>query len=277
MNSRKLAGAGAAAVGAVTAVTALLLGSSAAVAAEQHGRPDSAYGISASGLVTVSPVPSVESRDGEPVSKKLVELGSVRRGLGAGVFSVDAQAGKAETSVAQLRLLGLLKADLVHTYCADADGGLDIVNGEVLGTKLPEHPLRDQVIDASPLVRVTLGDRTPHDDGALTVTGIELTLLPAGGDGARALTSAEKAALPDLAGLLGTAAPQAKTVGDVMKMVAAHVPGIDSGRGAQTVTVGSATCNREDGPKDEPAADGDDAVPAAPAPAIVHANLPVTG
>ena len=69
MNTKKLAGAGAAAFSAATAVTALLLGSSVAVA--QEAAPDSAYALSASGLLKIDPVTYVESTDGNHVEGQL--------------------------------------------------------------------------------------------------------------------------------------------------------------------------------------------------------------
>jgi hypothetical protein len=285
VNGKKLAGAGVAAVGAATAAAALLFGSTAAVA-DEAGPDSSAYGISASGLITVDPIPYVESRDGKPAHDELLKLAPADD-LSVGVLTVDAKPGAATASVARVNVLGLLKADLVTTSCKGGDGALEIIKGSVLGTKLPENPIAGQKIDVSPLLTVTLGDQTRNPDGSLTVTGIELTVLPGRDDPKAPLTSDEKAALPGL-DKLGLPVPaDASTVGDVLGGLTGTLTG---GRAVQTVTIGSATCGWYDEHGDGPAGDdhGDDAGPSAPAPEpaatpeapkpeIVKADLPVTG
>lgn len=275
VNSKKLAGAGAAAIGAATAVTVLLLGSTAASA--QETRPDSAYGLAASGLVTINPTPYVES-DGDPVSDELLGLGV--GGIGARVLTVEAGGGAAESKVTELEVLDLLKADLVRTYCDEGTGGLQIVGGKVLGVSLPETPLSGQTIEVSPLLKLTLGEKTPNSDGSVTVTGIELSVLPdAQANRGEELTSEERQSLPLLGNLLGADLGQtAGTVGEVVDQLRGALgSALDVDGAVQTVTVGSATCSPVD--QDEPEADeptGDD-VPEAPKPEIVKADLPVTG
>lgn len=274
MNRKKLAGAGAVAIGAATAVTALLIGSTAAVA-EEGGPASSAYGIAASGLLQIAPVPSVESTDGEPVHDELLRLGPDKN-LSAGLLTVDALGGAARTSVADVDVQGLLEADLVTTSCQDGKGALEIVNGSVLGRQLPRHPVRGQVIDLAPLLRLTLGDETRNADDSITVTGIEVTVLPGHADRNAPLTDEQKKALPGLADLLGVPLPPAPTVvGDVLDPLAPV-----GGHALQKITIGSATCGAgEQAEEPQPASD-EPAPPAgdeAPRPEIVQADLPVTG
>lgn len=277
--------AGAAAVGAATAVTALLIGSTAAVA-DETGPTSSAYGISASGLLTINPTPFAESKDGEPAHDQLLKLEPTKN-LSVGVLTVDALGGAARTSVAEVDLLGLIKADLITTSCKDGRGALEIVNGSVLGTKLPSHPISGQKIDVSPLLTVTLGDETRNDDDSITVTGIELTVLPGTTDREAKLTGEERSALPGLSGLLGTPLPAAPaTVGDVLDSLSGPLAGDHA---VQVVTIGSATCGAQHGVDNGPGDDDEHAgtptseapAPAAgdeaPKPEVVEANLPVTG
>ncbi len=270
--------AGAAAVGAATAGTALLIGSSAAVA-DETGPASSAFGISASGLLRISPTPFVESNDGEPAHDQLLEL-KPTKDLSLGVLTVDALGGAARTSVATVNLLGLIKADLITTSCKDGEGALEIVNGSVLGQKLPEHPIAGQQIDVSSLLTLTLGNQTRNKDDSITVTGIELTVLPGQTDRNEKLTSEEKSSLPVLGSLLGVQLPvAASTVGDVLDSLTGTLVG---DRTVQTVTVGSATCGawHQDEHADEPASDAPAPPTAddeAPKPEVVEANLPVTG
>jgi len=308
VNTKKLAGVGAAAFTAATAVTALLLGSTAAVA--QEAASDSAYALSASGLLNIDPISYVESPDGNAAENQLVGIGDVlgehQSAIGVGVLTAEARGGASETSVTKVNLLQLLRADLVRTYCEDGDGGMEIVRGTILGRDLPETPVPSQVLDVSPLVKLTLNDQVRHEDGSLTVTGIELTVLPgAGEDLDRELTSDERAALPELTGLLGTDLPAVNTVGDVVNGVTDGLGvQVDPSRPVQTITVGSATCSAgDDGDGDGNGNgdgdgdgngngngndDGDDngdagaatevaAVGTAPKPEVMDASLPVTG
>jgi hypothetical protein len=305
VNTKKLAGVGAAAFTAATAVTALLLGSTAAVA--QEAASDSAYALSASGLLNIDPISYVESPDGNAAENQLAGIGDVlgehQSAIGVGVLTAEARGGASETSVTKVNLLQLLRADLVRTYCEDGDGGMEIVRGTLLGRDLPETPVPSQVLDVSPLVKLTLNDQVRHEDGSLTVTGIELTVLPGAGENLdRVLTSDERAALPELTGLLGTELPAVNTVGDLVNGVTEGLGvQVDPSRPVQTITVGSATCSAGDGDgngdgngngDDDGNGNGDDngddngdadkaaevaAVGAAPAPQVMDASLPVTG
>jgi hypothetical protein len=306
VNRKKLGGAGAVAIGAATAVTALLVGSAVAAADEAHPS-SSAYGISASGLLTINPTPYVESTDGERAHDQLLKL-EPSKDLALGVLTVDAGDGAATTSVAKVNLLGLIRADLVTTSCKDGRGALEIINGSILGQRIPEHPISGQSIDLSPLLSVTLGDETRNADDSITVTGIEVKVLPGNTDRNEKLTGSQKAALPALGNLLGRPMPASPTsAGDVFDALSGLTGG---GKTLQTVTIGSATCGAgQDGPggeepptggeppTDEPASDGpasdgpasdehgsgehgsgdQPGTDEAPAPEVVQANLPVTG
>ncbi|HEY0812541.1 MAG TPA: choice-of-anchor P family protein [Pseudonocardia sp.] len=259
-------------------VGTLVVSATSAVADEPARRPDSAFGVGASGLVPIEPVPSVVSHDGTRVQKSLL-----RTELGTGVFTVSAQQGRAEASVASLNLAGLLRADQVRTWCADGSGGMDIIDGAVLGTPLPRNPIGNDTVSVSPLVKVELNHQIAHDDGTLTVEGLALTVLPGAPAPSRLLTAPEKAALPGL-DTLGLHVPAAaSTVADVL----AAVPSA-----GQKIVVGSVTCGRiADQQQTEPGQQAEpeqqqaeqeperpvDAAPAAPKPRIVKAHLPVTG
>ncbi|MDT7576814.1 MAG: hypothetical protein QOH17_3147 [Pseudonocardiales bacterium] len=260
-----------ASVGAVVSavlVGVLVGGATTAVADESDARPASAYGIGASGLVPIEHVPSVVATDGEPVNKSLS-----RTDLGTGVFTVSAQEGRAEAAVANLNLAGLVRADLIRTWCADGSGGLEIADGAVLGLPLPRNPLGNDSVAVSSLVKVELNHQVVHDDGTLTVEGLTLTVLPGAPAPTRLLTAPERAALPGL-GALGLHVPAAATtVADVL----AAVP-----TGGQTFVIGSATCGAlpHQAPVEEQEQQEEHHVgapPAAPKPRIVTAHLPVTG
>lgn len=275
--------AGAAAIGAATAAAALLIGSTTAGADEPAG--SSAYGIAASGLLPVPPTPHAEWDGGEPVREQVIGLSESNRNTGfvvsARVLTADASEGAAESSVADVVVADVLRAKLVRTYCEDGEGGLRIVEGSILGTELPDTSVPSEEIDASPLLSVTLNEQERGDDGALTVRGIVLRILPgAGGDLDRSLTADEQAGLPALGDLLGTELPPTLTS---PRAVADELGGIGRPGGAggalQTVIIGSSTCGGEADKDDEDhdAPEEIEKLPEAPAPEIVEADLPVTG
>lgn len=278
------AGVGAVAIVGATAVAALVLGTSTAAAGE--ARPSSAYGLSTSGALHIDPIPSVVSRDGTLVRDELLGLSKVpgagAAGITAGLFTVQAERGRAETSVAQLNIPGLLRADLVRTSCVNGKGRLQIVNGSVLGHRLPADSESNNTIDISPLLRVSIGEETRHEDGTTTVTGIKVELLPSAGTNLdRRLTDNERNALPALGGLLGIELAPSGTARGLVDQ-------LDLSSALQAVTIGSATCGvvtevvDRGGPEEGDTTDvvignaPDDDVPEAPEPTIVVADLPVT-
>jgi hypothetical protein len=182
VRNKKIVGAGV----AVAASAALLLAASPAFA-DEESFVDSAYAFSASGLLDIGPLPAgVESTDGEPVGKEVIGLGgrtsdAEANGIFVGVLNASAEAGRSEASVARVELLDILRADVIRTHCEDADpdlSGLQIINGTLLGQPLPKTPLPSTEINLSPLATATLNDQVRNADGSLTVTGVELKVLP---------------------------------------------------------------------------------------------------
>jgi hypothetical protein len=305
VNTKKLARA--AAVGAVTSVTALLLGTTPALA-QDDSFPDYAFGLAATGALKINPLPYVESPDGEQAEDQLLGIGDVlgehEDDIALGVLTAEARGGHAETAVTELNLLDLLRADLVRTWCDDGEGGLEIVNGTLLGKPLPDTSVPGTKVDLSPLLTLTLNDQRRNSDGSLTVTGIELTVLPGANNPDEELSDEEKAALPALSSLLGAPLDLgANTVGDVLDGVNGAL-GTDVALGSplQTITIGAANCHEDGGDGgngdgdngDGDNGDGDNSdgkgadngdgkgadngdVKAAPAPTVVAAALPVTG
>ncbi|MGH3916371.1 MAG: hypothetical protein ACRDTC_23625, partial [Pseudonocardiaceae bacterium] len=133
MISRKLAGAGAAGIGAATAVAALLLGTVSGSAADEPTA--SAYGLSAEGLLPIDPTPQVQSPpDGE---EALVELPSP---LGVGVLKVTAAGNTSSATAVDLDIADLLQAQIIEATCDDGVGDVSILGGDLAGTALPSDP-----------------------------------------------------------------------------------------------------------------------------------------
>lgn len=290
---------------AATTITALLLGATPAVA-QPDEFPDQAYALGASGLIDIPPTPYVRASDGEPVSDDLLSIGAEELGLSVSALTVAAEAGRAETSVADLQVAGLLTADVVRTSCVSGPdgpvGGIEIVNGSVLGTPLPRTPLPETEIDLSPVLNLRLNAQGRNSDGSLTVHGLQLILLPDGRDvpSDAPLEPAARPALDLVAGLLDVDLPaDIGTAGELLEVLG---PITDR----QVVVVGHATCSDVDDsarpePDTEPTPAADDEpeatedsdepdaelpdletapvgdLPWAPAPTVVTASLPVTG
>jgi hypothetical protein len=313
VKTKKLAGA--AAVGAVTAVTTLLLGATPAFAQDSDSKGDSAFALSASGLLDINPISQVKSVDGTLVHDELLSIGDVageyEDDLALGLLTAEAESHRAETVVKEVNLLGILKADVIRTWCDNGEGGLQIINGSVLGQKLPDTSVPGKDLDVSPLVKLSLNDQKRNTDGSLSVTGIKLTVLPAPevAEKEEKLSAQEKAALPVLGDLLGKELPvNTDTVGGLV----GELGGLATGGDLQTITVGNATCqeggaasgsddsaddgkssndddaNGDDDGKSDNGDDNDDkggkdddsdvkSAGAAPAPSVVKAALPVTG
>ncbi|TWF76867.1 hypothetical protein FHX44_112765 [Pseudonocardia hierapolitana] len=313
MKTKKLAGA--AAVGAVTAVTTLLLGATPAFAQDSDSKGDSAFALSASGLLDINPISQVKSVDGKLVHDELLSIGDVageyEDDLALGLLTSEAESHRAETVVKEVNLLNILKADVIRTWCDNGEGGLQIINGSVLGQKLPDTSVPGKDLDVSPLVKLSLNDQKRNTDGSLSVTGIKLTVLPAPevADKEEKLSTQEKAALPILGDLLGKELPvNTDTVGGLV----GELGGLATGGDLQTITVGNATCQEggaasgsDDSADDGKSSNDDDAngdddgksdngddndgkggkdddsdvksAGAAPAPSVVKAALPVTG
>ncbi|GAA0941470.1 hypothetical protein [Pseudonocardia zijingensis] len=314
MKTKKLAGA--AAVGAVTAVTTLLLGATPAFAQDDDSTGDSAFALSASGLLDINPISQVESTDGALVHDELLSIGDVagkyEDDLSLGLLTSEAESHRAETVVKEVNLFDILRADVIRTWCDNGEGGLQIINGTVLGQKLPETAVPGKDLDLSPLVKLSLNDQKRNTDGSLSVTGLELTVLPAPevADPDEKLTESEKASLPVLGKLLGKDLPvNTDTVGGLVGELGA----LGTGGDLQKITIGNATCQEggsasgdgdskdddgdndgssndddgksnndgdDDGDDDGGNGDDDSAVKSAgtaPAPSVVKAALPVTG
>lgn len=310
MKTKKLAGA--AAVGTVTAVTTLLLGATPAFA--QDGENDSAFALEASGLIDINPISAVESTNGSLVHDELLAIGDVageyEDDLSFGLLTSEAERHRAVSTVKEVNVFDILRADIIETWCENGEGGLRIINGSVLGQKLPDTSVPGKDIDVSPLVKLSLNEQKRHSDGSLTVTGIQLKVLPAAGNLDETLSGEEKKALPVVGELLGKPLNDgANTVREVVDQVGAP---LNLGDDLQTITIGSATCTegasgsgdsdkgdgKDDGKDDGDGKDddgkGDDGdgdddgkdddgkgngseVKSAPAPSVVQAALPVTG
>jgi hypothetical protein len=280
VNSRKLAGASAAGVGAATAVVALLLGTMSGSATE-NGPTASAYGISSQGLLPLDPTPTVEAPPGG--SKNAVE---VPQPLGVGVLNVQAEDYKSDAKAVDINLLsGAVKASLIEAKCDNGQGDSKLI-GDIAGSPLPSAPGLGQGLDLSPLLKVELNRQHKDDNGNLTVDALVVTLLP-GGNGQLPVNPGDLSQLQNLVPNLKLPS----SVQDVQPAGASGVPTVDdlvakikdlnpnlnlpqAGSGPLLqIVVSSATCRAEEQATPVPPGKGPGE---APKPKPVQTQLPVT-
>lgn len=289
MNSRKLAGASAASVGAATAVVALLLGTVSGNAGEGDPR-SSAYGISSEGLLPIDPTPYVEAPPDD--RKALLEVpGPDEELLHVALLKVEAEAFRSKATAVDVDVLGI-SIDLIEARCDHGKGDSSILGGKGNGNGkvLPSNPATGQELDLSPILKIEF-NRQKRDRDKLTVDALVVSLLP-GDNATKAVTEKD---LTDLRGLAPNlkvptmqeleaertkSAPQqqqspqpaapAPTVEDLAKAVEGLNPGLvakGDGDALLEIVISSASCSDERKKEDKEEA---------PKPKPVEADLPVT-
>jgi hypothetical protein len=278
VNSRKLAGASAASVGAATAVAALLLGTLSGSAGEEPTA--SAFGIAAEGLLPIAPTPKVEAPPDE--RKALLEVpGPDSHGLYVAVLKVEAEKFRSKATAVKVDILGI-KLKVLEAKCEDGHGDSAIIKTDDGGGSSPVG----QELNLSPILKVEF-NRQHHNRDKLTVDAAVISLLPV--DKRNAVLSAKdlnlfqniasnKYKVPTMAQVQdahtksGAPAGSPATVTDLLSSLKVLNPNLVSpaaGHGAlEEIVISSASCrehheNRP--PKEE-----------APPPKPVEAHLPVT-
>ncbi|MGH3772912.1 MAG: hypothetical protein ACRDRW_16225 [Pseudonocardiaceae bacterium] len=281
MNSRKLAGASAASVGAATAVAALLLGTLSGSAGEEPTA--SAFGIAAEGLLPIAPTPFVEApRDGH---KALLEVpGPDRDGIYVGVLKVEAEHFRSKATAVKVDVLGL-RLKVIEATCENGHGDSSIIGTDGEGKS---SPYSGQALDLSPVVKVEF-NRQHRDHDRLTVDAAVISLLPGDRHG-QALSekdlvlfqklAANQLKVPTMDQLETAHAKSATPAGpvtavDLLSELKVLNPNLATPKGGhealEEIVISSASCSEEhhenhQGPPNEQA----------PPPHPVEAHLPVT-
>lgn len=235
VNSRKLAGASAASVGAATAVAALLLGTLSGSAGEEPTA--SAFGIAAEGLVPISPTPFVEAPpDGR---KAVLEIpGPHRDGLYVGLLKVEAERYRSKAQAVNVDVLGL-HAKLIEAFCDNGHG-----DSSILGSDGSPAPYSGAGLNLSPVVKVEF-NRHHRDHDKLTVDAAVITLLPEDKLG--------MALSPKDLGLFQSLAPKSLKVPTMDQLQAAHA----KSAAVKSSDVKSAVPTKSLPPEESPATVGD--------------------
>jgi hypothetical protein len=281
VNSRKLAGASAASVGAATAVAALLLGTLSGSAGEEPTA--SAFGIAAEGLLPIAPTPFVEAPpDGH---KALLEVpGPHKDGIYVALLKVEAEHFRSKATAVKVDVLGL-RLKVIEAACENGHGTSSIISSDGDGKS---SPYSGQTLDLSPVVKVEF-NRQHRDHDKLTVDAAVIALLPGDRHG-QALTqkdlnlfqslASKQLKVPTMDQLQAAHAKSsspagAPTVDDLLGVLKKDNPSLNTSKGGhealEEIVISSASCREEhheyhQGPPKEEA----------PPPHPVEAHLPVT-
>ncbi|MBV8993527.1 MAG: hypothetical protein JO287_07475 [Pseudonocardiales bacterium] len=279
VNSRKLAGASAASVGAATAVAALLLGTLSGSAGEQPTA--SAFGLAADGLLPIAPTPKVEAPPDD--RKALLEVPGPdgKAGIYVALLKVEAEKFRSKATAVDVRILGL-KLKVLEATCENGHGDSAIIKTD--GGDKSSSPV-GQEINLSPILKVEF-NRQHRDHDELTVDAAVISLLPS--DKRNAVLSAKdldlfqnvaghKYKVPTMTQVqeahTKSGAPEGTpaTITDLVSSLKVLNPSLvnpTAGHGAlEEIVISSASCRVEEKrpPKEE-----------APQPKPVEAHLPVT-
>lgn len=180
MSRRAFAGAGAAAIGAATAVTALVLGT---VTGHAQTGTSSAFGVSAEGLIPIEPTPYVESTDGSEQTNALVDIplgenGQIR------AATLTAGDDTASVELAGVKLTGdpgTIEAKVINVACEGDTGTVSIVDLDLNGTPVvippPDSNPVNEVIEVPGVAKITYNQQMTNDDGTFTVNALVIELL----------------------------------------------------------------------------------------------------
>lgn len=149
--------------------------------------PNEAYGVAATGLISISPVGMATSDGPSPVTVAHVNIAGL---LSARIIHDKADATSASSTIADIRAilapLVKLHVKIVTSSCM-FDTNTDTVSGEAsiiggrIGTLLPinllTHPAPNTTISVPGIATITLNRQVTAPDGTLTVDAIYVDLL----------------------------------------------------------------------------------------------------
>ncbi|ASR38394.1 hypothetical protein BAY61_29155 [Prauserella marina] len=202
MSKRRLAACGVAAASA--ALTAGMLFAPAASADEAK---NSAFALSATGLIKIDPVPYVDDTNGA-AEKSVAEIGAEQQLAHVELLNARAGDGFAKSSVAGLSLdlspladLGLskplLSAEAVEATCDNGVGSSSLANAKLGDIPLDVSAPPNTGVEVPGVASVLLNKQTQNDDGSLTVTAISIEVNGLQTIDVASATCAEAAEVPE--------------------------------------------------------------------------------
>ena len=141
---------------------------------------NSAFAISGSGLLKITPTPSVNDKDGFSQASLAVltlpaSLGEVK------VLNAQAGSGQAQASVATAKItLGpgkpLLTASAIEAECDGGKASSSLAKAKVGDIPLDVSAPANSAVKVPGLLSVTLNKQVKHSDGSVTVTAISINV-----------------------------------------------------------------------------------------------------
>jgi hypothetical protein len=245
----------------------MTLAPAANATANYGGKDNSAFALSATGLLKIDPIPAVDDSDGF-AQKSVAKFALPGNAVTAEALNAQAGAGQAEASILNVSvnlsiLTGKLSKPLLKATAIEAK-----CEGDEVSSSLAKATIGDKTLDIpSPanttvgvpgLASVTLNKQTKNKDGSVTVTAIEINV-----DGIQKV---------DLASVTCATGPQGGNPTTDPTTDPAPAPASPT-----TARTSSSTAESPAGDTTTPAGDRPDANGNAPIPTPVKAHLDVTG
>ncbi|KAA9149645.1 hypothetical protein FPZ12_042820 [Amycolatopsis acidicola] len=256
--SRKKAVAGG--IGALSAllVSGVLLAPAAGAATAAGSGVNSAFAISASGLLTIKETPSVDDSDGFS-QESLAKLDLPANLVSLHALNAQAGADSARASVADVSVgLGvgkpLLEASAIEAQCDGTKASSSLAKAKIGDVKLDVAVPANTGVTVPGVLSVTLNKQVTHKDGSVTVTAISINV-----DNIQKIDIASATCAPGDDGDGGGETPTSTKSSEPTKSTS-HTPTSSKGGGSGSGSGDKATSSGK-----------------APTPTPVKAHLDVTG
>ncbi|WP_016701453.1 choice-of-anchor P family protein [Actinoalloteichus spitiensis] len=152
--------------------------------AQAEQNPSSAFALSARGLLTVEPLPHLDSSAGYQersvadvgVPLNLVRVGALTSAVGEGharASVTDLRVGLGEVSLLDLGLADL-NADVITAQCENGQGSSTVVGASLGGVALEAGAGPNTGVQVPGIAEVLLNKQVENEDGTLTVTALSI-------------------------------------------------------------------------------------------------------
>jgi hypothetical protein len=174
---------------AIVGVLAAPIAAAAPASATTTGGTSSAYGLSATGLLAIPQIPSVDSA-AAPYVKSVVSVPNNPL-VQLSVLKASAIGGHSETSVVDLKVAqaaiiktAVLSAKVITSQCDNGVGSSKLVDvmlaGHAIQVGVSPNSTVTVPVQGVGGVQVTINKQARNPDGSLTVTGLELAVQALG-------------------------------------------------------------------------------------------------
>ena len=168
--------------GAVITLFTAVAATTAAVGAQGASANNSAFALSATGLLTIQPVPYTDTSNGSSQRKSLAEFATPDKSLRARVLNSSVTSGNASSSATDLDLKlddprlrqARLTASAVRAECSQGSATASLADATVAGRNVLASPPPNTEVPLPGAGSVVLNKQTKKADGSTTVTAVHL-------------------------------------------------------------------------------------------------------